>query len=880
MPTFQTWLERFREYFFGIQGERGNEAHPVEKENRAQETRLNRTRPTYKNEQSQPNQEFIQPKMTYQYAKPGKFRFPVIEDANVNKVKAPLQQKTSNVSKQKEHDAVIKQQSKPKRRPASKVERVKETREKETEQMDDRKQREKFNNPHFKPTVVPSPVYGFNPYPTRKEQVKESFVKKEEVVEPVEAFTLNDHLTIEDEPDFSTDLETEGPSWTKESLTKKEGLEEVMTEENEEPYSEYDLLDKEIAATADLIEKVEEPKIKEEEQVIGSNNEKDELTVEEAHFQSENAQESSFFEREEVHRETRSEQNVTVEREKQESSPNGEESLIVENVQVEESKDLTVPTRAKKEPTEPIKSRKPQSERKKDSTKSQIPFNVMMLPYDNRKLNQQAKSSGAETVASQKVEAKKEGYEKPSIQLLKYPTVETEDDSDWLKEQADILEETLNSFNVDAKVVHMTKGPSVTRFEIQPARGVKVTKVTSLTDDIKLSLAAKDIRMEAPIPGKNTIGIEVPNRKSKPVFLREILRRKEFIQPDSPLTVALGLDISGQPIVTDLKKMPHGMVAGATGSGKSVCINSILVSLLYKATPDEVKLMLIDPKMVELAPYNGLAHLVTPVITDAKQATVALKWVVAEMERRYELFSQRGVRDIGRYNERFSESKEKPALPYMLVVIDELADLMMVSPQEVEDAICRIAQKARACGIHLLLATQRPSVDVITGLIKANIPTRVAFSVSSQTDSRTILDMSGAERLLGKGDMLFHENGTPKPIRVQGTFVSDEEIEDVIHYVKKQREPHYLIENAQLEKIDHHLEQEDELFEEACYFVVEHGSASASSIQRRYRVGYNRAARLIDMMEAKGVVSEAQGSKPRHVLMDAIQLEEMIAGVE
>ncbi len=393
----------------------------------------------------------------------------------------------------------------------------------------------------------------------------------------------------------------------------------------------------------------------------------------------------------------------------------------------------------------------------KTSQASEVPFNVMMLPEDRQKMKKQ-----------NIVKQERSDYQKPGIQLLRYPQMQTEDDSSWLNDQATMLEETLQSFHVDAKVVHVTKGPSVTRFEIQPARGVKVNKITGLTDDIKLALAAKDIRIEAPIPGKNTIGIEVPNRTATPVFLREILRRDRFIQPDSPLTVALGLDISGQPIVTDLKKMPHGLVAGATGSGKSVCINSILISLLYKASPDEVKLLLIDPKMVELAPYHDLPHLVTPVVTDPKQATAALKWVVAEMERRYELFSQQGVRDIVRYNELYSDSKTKPALPFVLVVIDELADLMMVSPQDVEDSICRIAQKARACGIHLLLATQRPSVDVITGLIKANIPTRIAFSVSSQTDSRTILDMSGAERLLGKGDMLFHENGTPKPVRFKG----------------------------------------------------------------------------------------------------------------
>ncbi|GAE32386.1 DNA translocase FtsK [Halalkalibacter hemicellulosilyticus] len=497
-----------------------------------------------------------------------------------------------------------------------------------------------------------------------------------------------------------------------------------------------------------------------------------------------------------------------------------------------------------------------------------VPYNVMMLPKDrvsnNKVEEKESKEEGTTT------------YTFPSIQLLRFPEKKQTDNQDWLHQQASILEETLHSFNVEAKVVHVTQGPSVTRFEIQPGKGVKVTKVTGLNDDMKLALSAKDIRIEAPIPGKNTIGIEVPNQQSAPVFLRELLRRDLFIRESSPLTVALGLDISGQPIMTDLQKMPHGLVAGATGSGKSVCINSILISLLYKATPDEVKLMLIDPKMVELAPYNELPHLVTPVITDAKQATIALKWVVEEMERRYELFSQYGVRDVKRYNDLYSESADKPALPYMLVVIDELADLMMVSPQDVEDSICRIAQKARACGIHLLLATQRPSVDVITGLIKANIPTRIAFSVSSQTDSRTILDSGGAERLLGRGDMLFYENGSPKSIRVQGTFVSDEEIEEVVSFVKKQRQPEYLLEQEQLMKVAKTDDVDDELFEEACHYVVEQGGASASSLQRRYRIGYNRAARLIDMMEDAGIISEAMGSKPRHILVDSIQLEEVL----
>ncbi|WZY33580.1 DNA translocase FtsK [Bacillus sp. FSL W8-1122] len=502
-----------------------------------------------------------------------------------------------------------------------------------------------------------------------------------------------------------------------------------------------------------------------------------------------------------------------------------------------------------------------------DNTQPGIPYNVLMLPKDRKK------------APIKKGQHTKNGYEAPPLHLLKVPEKIDQDDSLWLDEQAQLLEETLSSFHVDAKVVNRTKGPAVTRFEVQPARGVKVNKVTNLTDDIKLALAAKDIRMEAPIPGKNAIGIELPNRTSAPVMLREILRRDVFRQPDSPLTVGLGLDISGQPIVTDLKKMPHGLVAGATGSGKSVCINSILVSLLYKASPDEVKLLLVDPKMVELATYQEVPHLVAPVITDPKQATAALKWVVQEMERRYELFSQRGVRDISKYNQRFSENG-KPALPYLLVVIDELADLMMVSPQDVEDAICRIAQKARACGIHLLLATQRPSVDVITGLIKANIPTRIAFAVASQTDSRTILDMGGAERLLGKGDMLFHENGSPKPIRVQGTFVSDEEIEDVVAYAKQYGKPEYLFDTETIERTLLQEEEEDELLEEACFYAVEQGTVSASSIQRRFRVGYNRAARLMEMMEARKIVSGAMGSKPRHVLASEEDVRELFGTTE
>ena len=464
-------------------------------------------------------------------------------------------------------------------------------------------------------------------------------------------------------------------------------------------------------------------------------------------------------------------------------------------------------------------------------------------------------------------------YQFPSANLLKPPVI-LEESADWIYEQEQMLNSTLKNFNVRARVVNVTQGPSVTRFEVQPEPGVKVNKITNLSDDIKLSLAAKDIRIEAPIPGKHTIGIEVPNHMSRPVFISEIINTPEFSKGESPLTAVLGLDIGGNPVVTDLRKMPHGLIAGATGSGKSVCINSILVSLLYKADPNELKLLLIDPKMVELAPYNRIPHLVSPVITDVKAATAALKWAVEEMERRYELFAHAGVKDITRYNDLAEEHKNyAQKIPFIVIVIDELADLMMMSPADVEEAICRIAQKARACGIHLIIATQRPSVDVITGLIKANVPTRIAFSVSSQIDSRTIIDISGAEKLLGRGDMLFVANGSGKPVRLQGTYVSDQEIDAVVAHARREQEPVYLFEQEELLKKTQVVEDEDELFYEACEFVVDHGSASTSSLQRRFKIGYNRAARLIDTMEDQGFISENRGSKAREVLISEADLE-------
>ncbi|WP_232299556.1 DNA translocase FtsK [Pontibacillus chungwhensis] len=518
------------------------------------------------------------------------------------------------------------------------------------------------------------------------------------------------------------------------------------------------------------------------------------------------------------------------------------------------------------------------------------PFNVIMTPRDKRHRDQQKAVTSTQPKQVEKppkkeevVEEKEETKEKaptqstiPPYHLLNDPPKRMESEDEWIEEQMQLLETTLHNFHVKAKVVNAMKGPAVTRFEVQPEPGVKVSKITNLSDDIKMSLAAKDIRMEAPIPGKNAIGIEVPNQKSEAVGLQEILESDAFQGESSPLSVGLGLDIEGSPIVTDLKKMPHGLIAGATGSGKSVCINTILLSLLYKASHEDVKFLLIDPKMVELAPYNELPHLVAPVITDVKAATSALKWAVKEMEQRYERFVEEGVRDIDRYNDKIkAKGRLNDKMPYLVIVIDELADLMMMSPQDVEDAICRIAQKARACGIHLLLATQRPSVDVITGLIKANIPTRVAFSVSSQVDSRTIVDSAGAEKLLGRGDMLFLENGAGKTKRIQGAFVSDEEIERITNHVKKIASPNYLFEQEELMQQPNFEETEDDLFEEAVQFVIDQNGASASLLQRRFKVGYNRAARLIDTMEEKGIISESKGSKPRDVYMDHAGFEEL-----
>ena len=469
-------------------------------------------------------------------------------------------------------------------------------------------------------------------------------------------------------------------------------------------------------------------------------------------------------------------------------------------------------------------------------------------------------------------------YTYPKLDLLNNNAkskMKNEDKQD-LFDNANKLEDTLMSFGVEAKVLQVTKGPSVTRFEIQPSPGVKVSKIVNLQDDIALGLAASAVRMEAPIPGKSAIGIEVPNKKQTPVFLREVLDSKEFQESTKKISFALGKDITGACIVGDLSEMPHMLIAGATGSGKSVCINSLIVSLLYKYSPDEIKLLMIDPKVVELSIYNGIPHLLIPVVTEPKKAAGALNWAVNEMDKRYELFTKYKVKNIKSYNQQVDKGFISEKLPYIVLIVDELADLMMTCPNDVEDYICRLAQKARAAGIHLIIATQRPSVDVITGVIKANIPSRISFAVSSGVDSRTILDQTGAEKLLGRGDMLYSPMGANKPLRIQGAFISEEEVENVVDFIKSSEdEVNYReeiiehINNENLSSSSHSgdSEENDELLDEAIKLVVEYQQASTSFIQRKLRIGFNRASRIMEELEAKGIISERDGSKPRQVLI-------------
>ncbi len=552
---------------------------------------------------------------------------------------------------------------------------------------------------------------------------------------------------------------------------------------------------------------------------------------------------------------------------------------LLEKRQVKQSEKAT-------EPKEAVKQ-KPQKPAAKEAT-SAAPAEIVTAEASTEAVPENA----AEPVPEQPEDGV---YHFPSIDLLEEnKNAASGKNMNEIMQNVERLEKTLSDFGVKGKIADVSCGPAITRYEFQPAAGIKVSKIVNLADDIALSMAVAGVRIEAPIPGKAAVGIEIPNKSTTTVCLRELIESDAFQNSKSKLTVALGKDISGQAVVADLSKMPHLLIAGSTGSGKSVCINTLINSVLYKATPDEVKFVMVDPKKVELGNYNGIPHLISPVVTDPKKAASALRWAVQEMDRRYEVFAANGVKDMPRFNKLSEEriaaaqtEEEKAAIevmPYIVVLIDELADLMMVAPADVEDAICRLAQLARAAGIHLVVATQRPSVDVITGIIKANMPSRIAFAVSSQTDSRTILDMGGAEKLLGRGDMLFYPTGMPKPQRVQGVYVSDKEIDRIVEAVKIQGQPVYNEEigtaAVSAESNDETEEDWDDLIPEATKLFIENGQASISLLQRRFRVGYTRAARIVDQMEQRGLVGPYEGSKPRQIKVTMTQYLDMVENGE
>ena len=823
----------------------------------------------------------VEAKVLYQYPK-GQFKFPMIPDGSARERR---QRKPAGKRQEKERPA---QESK---KPAPQVrEHAREEKRKTgpVHSGTDHSRKIIPSNKPFRPTEIPSPIYGFaRPgKPAEAEEIVEYELMSRKAEEPVLKAAAIDIPAVYRK---KTEKEEEA---TAPSLSSERAATEKMAYLSEAAAAGPVLEEQDVKAPVLPVmeeQDVTAPPLPVMEEQLGAGPEPEPEAEEAVQtvYEETNApvSDKSQEEAEEISEVLRTEIMLDEMGSLPEAANPAAEATTEApvTVPVQEPEDIPQIQEEEAEPKEEI-LRAAEPPRKKH-----MPFNVLMLKKDKEKVIPAAEKKSPET-KSVKADEPESGkivpltaeypgedenpyYAFPSIDFLT-PPAHSENDREWLEQQSAILDGTLKNFNVRAKVVNVTQGPAVTRFEVQPEPGVKVNKITNLMDDIKLSLAAGDLRMEAPIPGKHTIGIEIPNRKSKPVFLREILESEEFTGNESPLTAALGLDISGRPAVTDLKKMPHGLIAGATGSGKSVCINSMLISLLYKAAPHELKLLLIDPKMVELAPYNQIPHLVSPVITDVKAATAALKWAVEEMERRYELFAAAGVRDIGRYNQHAHQAGQHAAkLPYILIIIDELADLMMMSPADVEEAICRIAQKARACGIHMIVATQRPSVDVITGLIKANIPTRIAFSVSSQVDSRTIIDSGGAEKLLGRGDMLFAGNGSSKTVRLQGTYVSDDEIDAVVRHVKQEQEPQYLFRQEELLNKIQAVEESDELFYEACEFVVSQKAASASALQRRFHVGYNRATRLVELMESQGIVSESRGSKPRDVLISEEELE-------
>lgn len=574
--------------------------------------------------------------------------------------------------------------------------------------------------------------------------------------------------------------------------------------------------------------------------------------------------------------------------------------LLPEDLSTEENQQLVLPLEEMEGGREEINAGKKRKKQTKSETFSEnSPRDHSENPPSPREAIGEKVQDIQNEIADQSAlpRAGKDGssYCFPPLSLLKKPSGKDSGDSrGHLRETAAKLQQTLHNFGVNVTVTDVSCGPTVTRYEIQPEQGVKVSRIVSLTDDIKLNLAAEDIRIEAPIPGKAAVGIEVPNKTNSAVMLRELLESQEFIRHPSNLAFAVGKDIGGKPVVTDIAKMPHLLIAGATGSGKSVCINTLIISLLYKATPEEVKLIMIDPKVVELSVYNGIPHLYIPVVTDPKKAAGALHWAVSEMTDRYNKFAEFNVRDLEGYNSRIQEmtgveeEKKPQKLPQIVIIVDELADLMMVAPGEVEDAICRLAQLARAAGIHLIIATQRPSVNVITGLIKANMPSRIALSVTSGVDSRTILDMNGAEKLLGKGDMLFYPQNYQKPARVQGAFVSDDEIVKIVEFLSSQQ-----ADSAYDPSLEEKMnlssssgasspgtEEQDSYFNDAARFIIEKDKASIGMLQRAFKIGFNRAARIMDQLYEAGVVGEEEGTKPRKILMTMEQFENYLEGNE
>ncbi|MDN7240204.1 DNA translocase FtsK [Planococcus sp. N028] len=870
-----------------------------------------------------------------QRAEPTPFRFPLIpddekevflkRDAQLVKVEPHLQRKTPQPIEPLTREPAIPPTYKPVVKPAHKPIGASTSKPEVPSTRTPQSSTPKITNKtrRFEPTQVPSPVYGFSEARTKPlenlPERRENHFKPKYLPEPMslrnpvqnQQFPKNENSGVGQNPVLEQKSNVEEPSLVQEpAIHEKSSVSTESMIHNDAVLSQEPVLQ-----DAQIVTK--EP-VTEETTVLKQEPAVEEVPVLEAGPISEEtpeliqepfAKETTVLAQEPAAAEAPvlvqefADQEVLAEPQE----PIKEDNENPEDLEQTVHKPIPEP---QKEPERTI----PVQDKKKEKT---VPFNVLMLKSDKQRMKktvppvtvkpaeqkreeltpQEPKKAEemslpvqihseaakpAEEIPSPEIEVPVEkAEEKPSVYLhpessfLLAPENGRTDDS-WMEEQGERLIEALSHFHIQASILSIVQGPAVTQFELTVAQGVKVSKIRNLADDLKLALAAKDIRIQAPIPGKSSIGIEIPNRTSRAVRISEIIDSPVFRESESPMEAALGLDLTGKPVTLDLRKMPHGLIAGATGSGKSVCINSILVSLLYKSSPRDLKLLLIDPKMVELAPYNHIPHLVSPVITDVKAATASLKWAVEEMERRYQLFAHTGVRDISRYNKMVKEKGDHAQhLPYILIIIDELADLMMMSPSDVEDAICRIAQKARACGIHLVIATQRPSVDVITGLIKSNIPTRIAFSVSSQVDSRTILDSQGAERLLGRGDMLYLGNGMSAPVRLQGTFVTDEEIETIIEHVREQGKPEYFFKEEELLKKSASPGEQDDFFEEACRFILAQGTASTSLLQRKFHIGYNRAARLMDLLEQQGFISEQNGSKARSVLITAEDMKEV-----